>query len=206
VGSDNSCLTRLYFQYSGSPPNGAACNGLASSIIGAANTNLKPLSHSSVSLTAVSVQDLNSTSGAFGQSTTGYGGTRTGSATAASNTLLTNYAIGRRYRGGKPRSFWPMGVATDLFTPQQWTAAFSTAALAGLNAFYAACIGATSGGATITAHANVSYYQGFTNVAYGSPPRYRQVPTLRPGGPVIDTITGLLVSPIPGSQRRRLRA
>lgn len=50
---------------------------------------------------------------------------------------------------------------------------------------------------------NVSYYEGFEVVTDPVTGRSRNVPQLRPGGPVVDKITGFSINPKLGSQRLR---
>lgn len=205
VGSDQNALVRCYVSYTGGPPSSADCNTLAAAIATAYNTNLRNLAGGDKTLHSIQLTDLSSSSGAQGQSSPNTAGTRAGSALPASVCCLVNDVINRRYRGGKPRQFWPFGVQADISAAQAWSNAFVTAVNTQVGAFWAAVIGLTGGTTVIAAHVSVSYYQGFTNVAYGSPQKYRRVPTLRGGGPVIDVITTHQCNTIYGTQRRRLR-
>jgi hypothetical protein len=103
--------------------------------------------------------------------------------------MIFNMHISRRYRGGKPRVYFPLGSATDMADPQHWTAAFLTSAGNAFNAVNNALQAFTSPTINTPALANVSYYSG------GS---------LR-SAPVVDLVSTTSANSIPGSQRRRIR-
>jgi hypothetical protein len=87
-------------------------------------------------------------------------------------------------------------------TRQNWSTAFVGDVTAALTSAFAAIIGASAGGTTITQHVNVSYYAGFTVVTSPTSGRARNVPTLR-SSPHVDTITSFAVSQRIANQRRR---
>lgn len=202
VGGDINAMVREHWQYSGGPPTSANLVSLSATINTSFGTNLKALMNTSNSLIEVFLTDLNSTSGFSGGTVATTAGTRGGSA-PASFCAMTQGLIARRYRGGKPRNYWPFLVTADLTTEQRFSGTATTAVNTGVAAHTAAVVGASAGGCTITALVNVSYYQGFTNVPYGSPTKYRRTPTLRAGGPAVDAITSRICSARPGTQRRR---
>jgi hypothetical protein len=201
-GDDPSLLTRLFFTYTGGAPSAADCAALAADINSQAVTHLIPLLTANANLHSVVVQDLGSSTGADGSTTTQTAGTRSGSSLPQAVSVLSNYKIARRYRGGKPRSYWPFGTETDYNQSGSWLTGSVSAFLSGINAFFAGVIGSTSGATTIAAHVNVSYYSGFTNVPYGSPVKYRRTPNVR-STPTIEAVTSVAVSGAPASQRRR---
>jgi hypothetical protein len=118
---------------------------------------------------------------------------------------LVNYLINRRYRGGRPRGYWPLGSQSDWANNQGWGSSFLSAAGGGLGAFVTGIVGLSAGSTTLLDHVNISYYNGFTNVSYGTPTKYRRVPTPRTV-PVIDSISSIVLSSKFGSVRRRIRA
>lgn len=204
VGSDLNVQCVTHWEYSGGPPTGADCTTLAGLIRSSMNTNGTTLLNNSFFFSGVDVLDLNSSSGASGIHISNFAGTRSGVDLTGGTAVLVNHAISRRYRGGKPKSFLPWGVAGDLLTPQTWTTGLVSAADTAWANFVTGVIGSVGGSTTIASHVNVSYFQGFTNVPYGSPTKYRRVPTLRSGGPVVDVITSSSINNRPSSQRRRL--
>lgn len=202
VGADQRALNRYFIAYTGGPPTAADCLALATSISGQWGTHLASMFTSASDLLAVSVLDLASSTGANAEYVHSVSGSRTGGALPPGVAVILNGQIARRYRGGKPRSYTPFFTDTDYTGTGSWVAASVNAMQAAWNAFVAGVIGLSSGSTTLAHFSNVSYYNGFTNVPYGSPTKYRRVPNVR-SSPVVDTITGWTVNGIPGSQRRR---
>jgi hypothetical protein len=158
-----------------------------------------------LSSNGVGVEDLSSSSGATAVANTSWAGTRAGTEIAAQVAMDIRYLIARRYRGGKPKGFWPFGVQADQVDVSHWVTAFASTSATDFAAFITAIVGAGWAGAGTLTHVNVSYYAGFTAIA--RPPfRTRNVNTLRPGGPITDLVTGYQADTQFGSQRRRRAA
>lgn len=203
IGSDVNALTRLHWTYSGSAPAAADCIYFATQIDSVAAAQFASLLHPANEVRGCIVRDLSSTSGKEGDYFAATPGTRSGGALSAGTAFLLDLQIGRRYRGGKPRAYLPFGTSTDLLSPSAWQSSFVTGVTSAWNTFVSTCGSLTHGSTTLTGLCSVSYYQGFTNVPYGNPTKYRRVPTVRPGGPVVDAIIGTSASTKPSSQRRR---
>lgn len=203
VGLDPNSMSRLHFTYTGPAPSGADCIALAGSFRAAWNTNIKPLISVNNELIGVHVTDIASNTGASGSDATAVPGTRAGGNLQAATCALFNHTISRRYRGGKPRTYMPMGVTTDLVGAGNWQSTFQTAANSGWAAFITACKAASSGSTVISQFVNVSYYSGFTNKT-GPTGRSRAVSNVR-GTPLVDVINGSTLNVAPGVQRRRAR-
>lgn len=114
-------------------------------------------------------------------------GTRAGDPLPANVALLYQYSIGRRYRGGHPRTYWPWFTAADVDTPQTWDGASLTAADAAASLILGAPIAVSSGGFTCNTQVAVSYYLD----------RVLRVT------PVTDVVTPIGCEPMIASQRRR---
>jgi hypothetical protein len=203
LGTDLNATTRFHWSYSGTPPSNATCATFATSLMGLAGAHLASLLSSENTLDSISVQDLSSSSGGFGIDTTSIAGTRAEGTLPAGTAVLLSGPIARRYRGGKPRTYWPFGTSTDLLTANQWTTAAQADFINGLSAYESDFDGQTSGGCTIGELVNVSYYEGFTSVLNPITGRTKDVPKLRVGGPIVDILTNIVVNPRPASQRRR---
>jgi hypothetical protein len=203
VGTDANVFTRFHVQYSGGAPTNAEAATFAAAIATAFGSDLKSLMSDSLELTTVYVEDLTSDTAATGEDAPATDGTRSGTALPAATCLVAAYNVGRRYRGGHPRGYWPFGVAADLQTEQTWTAAFTTACGTGFGSFFTAIDAAGWSGAGTLTHVNVSYYSGFTAVTNPITGRTRDVPKYRVGGPVIDDIVTVTPRTELGSQRRR---
>jgi hypothetical protein len=203
LGSDLDCLVRLFFSYTGTAPSNSVCATLASDFGGAWNSHLKALCSADVTLNDMTVTDLTSATAGKGQTTESIVGTRSGTAFSANTAVLVNYGIARRYRGGRPRSYWPFFVDSDLGDPQTWVGGSVTAAQTAYDAFITACDAISESGTVIANHVNVSYYHGFAESTNPITGRTRDIPTPRASA-IIDTITSSNVSEKPASQRRRL--
>src|SRR5581483_1350868 len=175
ISSDVNARTGLFFEYSGSPPNNAACSAFASDIYAAFAANNGDWDVDT-SLIGCEVIDLSSVSGGVGIHSGSVPGSLS-SPISGSSSVLANYLIARRYRGGRPRSYFPFGDASVVGNRQTWEA-------------------------TIITHVNVSYYDGFTVVTSPTTGRARNVPRLRTT-PLVDTIVGFNVSTRIANQRRR---
>jgi hypothetical protein len=193
----------LHMAYGGSAPVSADLNAYAGDIVTAAAADLAPLWTSDLALNRVEIFDLSSASGAVGAQAPNLAGGRTPAGDPASMCMVANYLINRRYRGGKPRSYWPFGEGAELASRVAWTSAFTTLCASSLTTFFTAISGKTHGSTTFNAHVNVSYFQGFTSVVDPITHRSRDVPTKR-ATPVVDPIVGLTCTTRPGTQRRRL--
>lgn len=203
LGDDAAATSRLHFAYTGTPPDNAACLAFATTASGAANTYLKSMVGTGNSITSVSVLDLSSPSGGFGIDSSVITGSRGSGLLAAGTAVLLSMAIARRYRGGKPRAYFPFGITGDLTSANQWASGSVAAFLDAINNFQVAMDGQVSGGCTIDQLINISYYEGFTGVTNPITGRTKDVAKLRTAGPVVDVITGLSVNTRPASQRRR---
>lgn len=203
VGGDVNVQTRWHLGYTGGAPSNANCTAFAVSMQTAAAANFPALMDTNTSLQGVVVTDLSSPSGGSGDSLSGHAGTRTGELLAAGVAVLCHQPIARRYRGGKPRTYWPFLTAADMVTRQLWASAATTAVAGALETYLAAIESLSEGTTTLTGLVSVSYYEGFTPVTNPITGRTKDVAKLRTGGPVVDVITSLSIGAAPASQRRR---
>lgn len=200
--NDNTdVLSRFFLSYTGTAPTVAQLDTYASTVGTAWGTDLKGLAPPAVVLQDVTIEDLTSNTAAVGFASSVVAGTRTGGALSPGDAAIMKYQIGRRYRGGHPRGYWPFGTDSDVGSSSLWTGAFTASFLGSWNSFVNTIIAGGWTGAGTLAHVNVSYYAGFTNVLYPSG-RYRAVPTRR-AAPVVDPVVQYSVNPRVGSQRRR---
>jgi len=201
VGSDAKAMSRIYWQYTGTTPNATTLKAIAEAVQAAWEAHCQALTNSETTLTAIDVIDLSGSEAARYTLATSIKGSHLGGCSAGVCSLQ-NHSIPRRYRGGKPRTYWPWGSDSDRTSPQLWSATWVSNVNTKAGEYFAALAAIKSGGTELSTHCNVSYYHGFTNVSYGSPPKYRRVPTPR-ATPVVDTISASSCNSIPGSQRRR---
>lgn len=205
MGSDVDVLNRIFLAYTGTAPTSTGLNSMASACETAWVADLKPLCFNDVTLTEIIIEDLTSSSGGLGTWSGSSAGSRSGTELSAGTATLVNFSIARRYRGGKPRCYFPFGVSGDLNGPNAWQSSFLTAVLSGYNSFVTGVIAAAPSGTTITGQVNVSYYEGFTNFT-GPTGRIRARSTVKSGAelPIVpDPVTAVTVNGKPASQRRR---
>lgn len=192
---------RFYESYSGSAPTAGNCTTLATDISSAWGTNLKGDVQDNISLVEVDVLDIATNSGLSGQWTGSITGTNSSQFMPIQCTANVEYGISRRYRGGKPRVYWPPGGTNELNGINRWTSAFINGVASDTANFFTALAGLSIGSMGTLAHVNLSYYKGFTNFTTPSG-RERAVPTYR-GTALHDNITGYFGKTTIGSQRRR---
>jgi hypothetical protein len=200
--ADNNISTRLFFKYTGGAPAAADCVTIATTAGTEAYSYLGGLISTFVTMLGATCQDLSSDTGNEGVYSDSHAGGRTGEPLPAGVAFLVNYGIGRHYRGGKPRSYFPFGTAVDLATAQTWDSTILASVNSDMQPFSQHISGTVAGSTTVGPQCNVSYYQGFTSVENPLTHRWRNVPTLR-SSPVVDTITSWSGNEKPGSQRRR---
>lgn len=203
VGSDVSALNRIHIKYTGSPPDTAAAIALAHALDTIFAAELAPYCNALNILNGVRVTDLSSPSGGQGEYLHDDAGTLGGNKLPAQTAGLASMGIARRYRGGKPRTYFPVGDSSVLLSEQLWATSFVANMDASLAAARADIAVTASGGCTLLDVCNVSYYSGFvveTNPITG---RARNVPTLRSGGPHVDAATTWTFEQRLASQRRR---
>lgn len=201
---DVKMTTHLFWSYTGSAPTPANCATLAAAIGNAWNANLASLCSTAGVMEEVDVTDLASATGAQGASLTTHAGSRAGLNVSNGACLVTKYTIARHYRGGKPKGFWPFGIASDLTNGNQWLGAFTAAANTAFAAFATAVNGLVAGATTLGTQQNVSYFSGTQANPSTSKWARRNRPAPR-AVPLVESVTGIVCSSTLGSQRRRIR-
>jgi len=204
-GLDTTIFNTLHFTYSGAAPTNAQLNTVASQVDAAVAAGLTLSQHPSVVLTHVEVVDLTSATSGIGEFVANRPGTAGGGQLPASVAVLVTFPIQRRYRGGKPRVYWPMGTDTDLANAQQWTATAQTNFLNRHQTTVGQIVALTWTGGGISKWVSVSYVLKHkwsqTNPPDGP---WKSYPIYRDVG-LIDENLGSVVSATVGSQRRRVR-
>jgi hypothetical protein len=202
IGNDPLAICHLFNRYTGAwPIIQADCNTVATTIYNAYATNILIHTSTEVTLNEVLTTDLGNRSslqGVHQGTTAGTGGVGPMPANIA---LLLNMKVQRRYRGGKPRVYWPAGSETDLGDAQKWNPASLNTLTGGFITLINAMAALTWPTGASSQLVSVSYYW--------TPPPTPEVPKppaqLRQT-PVVDNITTWALNPTYGSQRRRLRA
>lgn len=204
VEGDALAQTVHHFSYTGGPPSSTNCVTMANGILAAAGTAFAALMADSVALESCQVTDLSNVNDGQGVSTgSAITGTRGTELLPPGAAMVISHTISRRYRGGHPRTYLPIGISSDITTSGLWDSTIVTAANTDWASWIAAVLG-VGAGCTISGLVNVSYYNGstvYTNPVTG---RARNIPTKRTD-PLTDSVTGSVSRNSIGSQRRRNR-
>jgi len=203
VGGNTNVIVRQFWSYTGTPPDDAAATIIAARFHAAASGNFPAVMNQDNSVTAVTVIDLSTAAGGEGTATGDTAGSLTGDPLSAGTALLQSFKIGRRYRGGKPRSYWPFGDSTSLLTPTAWQTAFVSSCTTQLDGYALYVEGFVTGGTTVGVQYNIGYYQGFV---YTAPDPITHRIKLKPVALLVpnqDPILSYGIDPRPASQRRR---
>jgi hypothetical protein len=207
IGEDpatNDWGIRFYLSYTGSAPSGANCTTLAGDVATAWAAHLNSLLSENALFNEVDVLDIATDSGFSGQSNPAAAGARAGTSLPAQVATNVEYGISRRYRGGKPRCYFPFGVDGDMLDVAHWGTSYISAVNSGVAAFFAALEALSVGSMGTLQHVNLSYYKGYTNVEIPGQ-RARTIPTYRSVA-LHDNITGYFCKGELSSQRRRRTA
>lgn len=202
VGLDTTAKCRRFHQYTGNAPTNGDLNGLASAVATFWGANIAPLMSVDSELKEIIITDLTSPTAAQGSNPSVIPGTRAGEPPSADACVLASQQIARRFRGGHPRTYWPLGTVNDLLNAQEWTTAFVTACQNGLDTLTTGTDNSVWAGGGVLSPCAVSYYDGFT-VHTGTTGRARNVSTVRLA-PVIDAVLDEVVRQFIASQRKRL--
>jgi hypothetical protein len=176
-----------HLQYTGVPPTVADLEIVANAAGAAWGTNIGPLSVIGCDLSTVVVVDLNSRTGNSTEVVYSNIGLRSGTPLPTSSACVASWHQSLRYRGGHPRTYFPVGTTTDTLNSHLWTPTFQTEAEDAFNAWRA----------QIVSIVGTAQTWSYVFVSYVSDGVLRPVPLILP-------ITGVLVHGRMDTQRRRL--
>lgn len=198
-----TAFTTWHMTYTGSAPSDTDAATLASDIYGHWSVDCASVLCGARIFQGIDVIDLSSDTGAEGS----HGGSTTGTLidepVGPQVCTLTSMPIARRYRGGKPRSYWPFGSSDVLTGAGAWDATFCTNVTGALETYLGHLEGLTVTDTVLAQLCSVSYYQGFTAVTNPITGRTRDVPKVRTGTIPVDPILSLSTSTKVATQRRR---
>lgn len=185
------CANIFHASYSGGPPTNEDCVNLGQGASAAFwVSGLYSAYPTSTVFVGVRVTDLTSSTASVGEYTVDESGTYEGSELPAQACVLVNYTISRRYRGGHPRVYILPPNQTLLAGPSEWDSTIVTELSTCITALQTYFGSGTSGTTDLSGQVCVSY------VSSGAP----RV------DPLVELISGAVVSPIMATQRRRIRA
>lgn len=160
-------------------------NDLASSIFTLAGTYIMEAVQEGIALVAVKVADWTSNLGLTGEHTGSTAGSLTGDPLTAQVTGLINYQTNERYRGGRGRMYIPPPDVASVETDLAWSSSYVTSRDSGMTAFFDGVDELSIGDDLLTV---VLYHRGTDTVPQG-----------------FEAVIGVTCSPVPGTQRRRVR-
>jgi hypothetical protein len=197
---------RFFVSYMGGAPSGADCTAIANGIATAWGTYIAPLCSGDISLVEIDVLDIASDMGLSGQWTGTTVGSRSGTGLLYQSAANVEFNIARRYRGGKPRIYWPAGVEGDLLDQSHWDSGFIASLNTDTAGFFAAVEALSSGSTDLSHHVNLSYYSGVNPAVTEPSGRVKQSNKYRATNAFHDNVTGYSAKAMVSSQRRRRAA
>lgn len=202
LGEAANARSHLFVGYSSAPPDATDLNSLCLAAGVSWASEFAGYLITGYDFLGVEAVDLSSPSGAFGSHPVVVAGSRAGAVPGGQAQTLIEMKVARRYRGGKPKSFWPMGSGDDVTGPNTWNPAFIVNLNVSLATYLAVIFPVTFGALVTTGLVNVSYYGPPHHVITNSSGRVRNSSTLR-SAPVVEPIVSTLFVPKLASQRRR---
>lgn len=184
----------LHWGYAGSPPASGDCVTLAGVILTAWKAAFLPLMYDEATVDSVSVTDLSSYTGGAGVAAGSSVGTRGSAEVPGSSCVLVKKIIGRRYRGGHPRTYLCVGIQTDLNNVSQWSATLVGLVTTAYGDINTALSSYVAGPATLSSEVCVSYIDKTVN----------PVKPYRRTTPLVLPVTSYSVESQIAEQRRRI--
>lgn len=198
-------LCRLFFKGTGSTSS-SALNTWASAIATNWGSNFKAQCIPDLSLVAVTADDLSSKTAPEGAWAGNIAGSNANLVSMPAAAMIIRNLVADKYRGGHSRTYLP-GIpagAQSSSGAATWSSASAATILSAWQAFLGSIDGSNGpSGYTGLAQVVPHFYSGFTSVQNPITKRWRNVPQVVTGTPVVDTIVAQTVNLNIGSQRRR---
>lgn len=179
--------TVFHLGYSGPPPTGQTMLAVATAVMNGWENQIAPLVVNSCGWDQCTCTDLSSETGAQAIFEKSVVGGHAGPAVPNNVELVLSKAIGRRYRGGRPRTYLPGLPESDLLDPTHWTDSSAIAAGNSWSNMIAQIVG-DSGLSNIIGEVVVHYVKNGTLLEF----------------PLVDSIAGAVGRTLVGTLRRRL--
>lgn len=180
----------LHIGYSSAPPSVTDLTTLATDLQNFISSYLLAYVPVATIQTEVINTDLSSDTANVGVSSTPTAGAMAGSELSAQASLMINFTISRRYRGGKPRIYLPAGTSPGLATQSTWSSTYRYDLGLAWASMKSHVEGQTFGSLITTSFGCVSYRTGGAA---------RVVPIFEP-------FVGYAINGVVRTQRRRLTA
>lgn len=192
-----------HWKFSGSvdPWSQSNMDLLALSVFNAWGTAIKANAGGNVTTTEVDSVDIGSSTGVGSVYThTPVAGGQGAVLEPSSACIVVQNRIASRYRGGHPRTYWPILTTQDMVTENTWAAAKVTSVTNSIVSFVSAVIGASyTGGVSGLQHVIPRYTYTYTDV-----PQHHKWVKERTGLEGVHVVQSYFGVPRIASQRRRL--
>ena len=202
--ANQKCGSHFYLTYHGGPPSNADCDGIATAISGVWGTDFASFLDANAVLLQVKVTDLSSDTAAQGVALVNVAGTAGANQPGLETCTLISFHINRRYRGGKPRIYLPIGTTASMVAGDfSWDSTYTAAVDAAWSTFMVAVLAVTVGSTVFDNHVSISLVQGVLEPTTLSSGRVKQDNKYRAASIPPDVITAHATSSIIAVQRRR---
>jgi hypothetical protein len=207
-GGSTNIVNRYNYRYGGSAPTATACYTVAQDVNAAWVSYMKPVLSNEFYLQRVDVTDLGSATGATNYYGVSQGGAATGPVLPPNDCAVIQHHIGRRFRGGHPRTYLSGLQESDVTNDGHYGPGIGGILLGAFQQFVNAIAALNVGTLGQLSAIAISYYKGFKVVTEASG-RARNVPQLRVDStgkpaPVVDPVIGYSIRPEIGGQSRRV--
>lgn len=146
INGFNWVMIHHFANNSQNPWTPAQAQSLANSIGSRFGSQFQPLMASNVTWGAVTVADLtNQTPAQAGSSHASWTGTAATTAEPGNVSLMINFVIPKRYRGGHPRTYMPPPPTNQLTTTNQWNNTILGEFVSGFAAMVSSIVGDMAG-------------------------------------------------------------
>jgi hypothetical protein len=204
-GNDGREAVNVFHQaYGGGPPSFSDCETIGQAWYNQWVAELTPTQPAQTNLISVTVTDLSSSTGAEGiynNAGTPTPGTSAHGMLPLHSCFVLSKTILRRYRGGHPRMYLPIGTTNDLNDDGHWKGSSWVPWVAAWATMVSNVIAENPFGGTSVAEECCVSYNGKYDLPNSGPPTYRRVTPA-----VFDIpLDGYAGSEILGTQRRRVR-
>lgn len=161
IGTVNSSPWNVvhYARYSGTAPTDAELQTVGTAVGAAWAPSIGVLAATTTTLSQVEVEDLSSKTAGVGIASVTHIGNRAGAGLPNNVACVASYKIHVRYRGGHPRSYWPIGVQGDVTAGRLWSTTFLPLASNAASSYVGNINAIALGGGLLTMCA-VSFYGG----------------------------------------------
>lgn len=188
-----------YVHSGGGLPSQSDVDGLAGSYATEWEAVMMPKVNGDITYTGTKITPLDNSGTNVGFHTSSAAGGKTGQTVPASAAVIASYGIGTRWRGGRPKTYYPAMGGQQLDTPSAWHQSDIDDYLAGLDTVSAYVDGLTVGSTAIGQQGCVSYVWTTDVDGVPTPGEIRDPPVFFP-------FTSLTLRLDIGSQRRRIRS